>query len=157
MPRSPVEIRPAELCDIGPVVYLGSLFHQESWHRDFNFAPDKLTALIERVLIDPNMAGWVAVTPDGLPVGYAAAIAAEMYFSRDRNVTDLGVYLMPEYRDFFIARELIRRLEAWAWAQPGVVCIDLGISSGVADARISRFYERLGYTKGFFGVSKKSR
>ncbi len=152
-----LSVRPFAFQDIGPALHLAVLFHRESWQREFNFDPRKVQELMENVLIHPDMAGFVLVKDGGLPVGYVAGVASEMYFGRDRNVSDMGLYIKPDYRDFFAARELIKHLENWAWQQPRVKEISLGISAGIAQPEIVRFYERLGYTKGYYGVSKKSR
>ena len=68
--------------------------------------------------------------------------------------SDLGFYILPEWRNPFAARAMLARLERWAFVEREVADISLGVSSGVADEAIIRFYHRMGYTRGFAGLIK---
>lgn len=149
-------IRPPTQADMHDLIGLGRAFHEESWYRDMDLSIAKLVQLIEGAIAGDPYFGYVAIDKSNRPIGYAMALCHEHYFGTDLTVTDLGIYLLPEYRSPLVAATLVRELEEWAFEHMGAKDINLGVSSGIADERIVRFYERLGFGKNWFGVSKKS-
>jgi GNAT superfamily N-acetyltransferase len=82
-------------------------------------------------------------------VGFILAVAHEYFFSNRKRVSDLGLYVLPEYRGSRAALMLIKALETWA-KDMGANDLHLGQTSAVNMDKTRQFYERLGYkTVGF--------
>jgi len=82
-------------------------------------------------------------------VGFILAVAHEYFFSNRKRVSDLGLYVLPEYRGSRAALMLIKALETWS-KEIGVDDLHLGQTSAVNMDKTRQFYERLGYkTVGF--------
>ena len=82
-------------------------------------------------------------------VGFIAAILHEYFFSNRKRVSDLGFYVLPEYRGSRAAIKLVKSLETWA-KQTGADDLHLGQTTAVDIDKTRQFYERLGYkTVGF--------
>ena len=82
-------------------------------------------------------------------IGFIAAISHEYFFSDRKRVSDLGFYVLPEYRGSRAALKLVKSLETWA-TKMGVNDLHLGQTTAVDIDKTRQFYERLGYkTVGF--------
>jgi GNAT superfamily N-acetyltransferase len=132
---------------------LARRFHAESVYRDHPLALAKVDALIRQAMADDDRWCCVAVS-EGFLVGYLMAVIHEHYFGYTRTCSDLGFYILPEHRSLWTARAMLERLEHWAFHVKRAEEINLGISSGIADAAIERFYRRCGYARGFSGMIK---
>jgi GNAT superfamily N-acetyltransferase len=154
MPAS--RLRKLQLSDRADAVRLAADFHNASVYRHHRLALDKVDRLIEAALVRPDHFNVVlADSASDRLEGYLLAICHEQYFSNTLTVTDVGFYITPAYRTIGTARAMLKELEAWAFGEKKAEEIALGVSSGVADAATVRFYERLGYDRGFYGVIKQ--
>ena len=82
-------------------------------------------------------------------VGYTCGVLHENIFNDRLRVSDIGVFVIPEYRASKISKELIERLERWA-KERGAQEIWLGQTTGENPENVVKYYNRLGYTtKGF--------
>ena len=82
-------------------------------------------------------------------IGYTCAIVHECVFNDRIRVTDIGVFVLPEYRTTSAAVKLVKHLEEWARKQ-GASELWLGQTTGDDPERVVKFYNRLGYqTQGF--------
>jgi GNAT superfamily N-acetyltransferase len=141
--------------DIGEAIDLARAFHAESAYCSMPLAIAKVADLVQRALTDKEM--WCTVVIDSendAVVGYMMAICHEHYFSYTRTCTDLGFYILPRHRTANIARDMLTALEGWAFHVKQVADISLGISAGIANEGIERFYKRCGYTRGYSGMIK---
>tara|TARA_R110000868_G_scaffold79428_1_gene226105 strand:+ start:4334 stop:4774 length:441 start_codon:yes stop_codon:yes gene_type:complete len=87
-------------------------------------------------------------------VGFTCGVVHESIFNDRLRVTDIGVFVLEEYRRSTIARDLIRQLEAWARVQ-GAEEIWLGQTTGDNPELVAKYYNRLGYkTQGFNSVKE---
>jgi RimJ/RimL family protein N-acetyltransferase len=153
MPAS--RLRRLLLKDTADAVRLAADFHNASAYRHHRLALDKVDALIGNAMTRPDYFNVVLADARADRVeGYLLAMCHEHYFSTARTVTDLGFYISPDYRNPMAARAMLQQLETWAFEIQKVSEISLGVSSGVADKAIVRFYERCGYTRGYYGVIK---
>lgn len=136
-------------------VRLAADFHNASAYRHHRLALDKVDQLVRNALMGGDYFNIVVAdqTSDRVE-GYLLAMCHEHYFSVARTVTDLGFYISEDYRTPFVARDMLRQLERWAFEVKKVQEISLGVSSGIADAAIVRFYQRMGYERGYYGVIK---
>ena len=97
---------------------------------------------------NPNVVIILAIDNDKI-VGFIAAILHEYFFSNRKRVSDLGFYVLPEYRGSRAAIKLVKSLETWA-KQTGADDLHLGQTTAVDIDKTRQFYERLGYkTVGF--------
>jgi RimJ/RimL family protein N-acetyltransferase len=134
---------------------LAADFHRESAYASHPLALAKVDELIVRAHTDSDR--FCVVVADAVTdrmQGYLMAICHEHYFSYTKTVTDIGFYITEAYRSPAIARDMVRALERWAFHVKQASDISLGVSSGIADERIVRLYERLGYMRGFWGCIK---
>lgn len=92
---------------------------------------------------DDEVIGLVA-EEEGALIGMAALVAVEQYFSRDKYVTDLCVYVTPEKRGGRAGLYLVHMLEAWA-KQANALDIRLGVSTGIETEMVVGMYQRIGY------------
>ena len=148
-------IRHLEPRDTVAAIGLARAFHAESAYAAMPLALAKVDQTIRAAMTDPDR--YCVVLADKATdtiVGYLMAVVYEHYFSYTLTCSDLGFYIEPAYRNPFAARAMLVQLEHWAFVVKGVADISLGVSSGIADAAILRFYERLGYTRGYSGVIK---
>ena len=97
---------------------------------------------------NPNAIAFLAIDNDKI-VGFMAAMVHEYFFSNRKRVSDLGLYVLPEYRGSRAALKLVKSLETWA-KQTGADDLHLGQTTAVDIDKTRQFYERLGYkTVGF--------
>jgi GNAT superfamily N-acetyltransferase len=97
---------------------------------------------------NPNAIAFLAIDDDKI-VGFMAAMVHEYFFSNRKRVSDLGLYVLPEYRGSRAALKLVKSLETWA-KQTGADDLHLGQTTAVDIDKTRQFYERLGYkTVGF--------
>lgn len=126
---------------------MGRALHDESpRYRDMSFNEQKLEALAVRLqgtLLASDAAILVADL-DGELIGMFIGVISERWFSDDKFVTDLTLYVKPEHRGGSSFLRLIKAFEAWAASQ-GVHDIAIGVSTEIHAARTVRAYEVLGY------------
>ena len=96
----------------------------------------------------PNIAVFGAIENDKL-IGFISGIYNEYFFSTKKRVSDLGFYVLPEYRGTRASIRLLKDLEQWA-LDLGSKDLCLGQTTAVNIEKTQKFYERLGYkTVGF--------
>jgi GNAT superfamily N-acetyltransferase len=100
-------------------------------------------------LFKSNNTVFFIVIKNNKILGFIFAIAHEYFFSNRKRVSDLGLYVLPEYRGSRAALMLIKALETWA-KEIGADDLCLGQTTAVNMDKTRQFYERLGYkTVGF--------
>lgn len=114
---------------------------------EFSYAkPEKHKIL--QLYKNPNAVGFVAIEDDKI-IGFISGIFSEYFFSNRKQVTDLGFFVLPEFRGSRTALKLVKSLEAWA-KQQGADDLHLGQTTAVEMDKTRQFYERIGYkTVGF--------
>jgi GNAT superfamily N-acetyltransferase len=106
------------------------------------------TKKIRALVLSPKAVVLLAWDADRL-VGYACGVLHENVFNDTLRVTDIGVYVEPEYRSGSVSRKMIDHLERWAKEQ-GAKELWLGQTTGDDLTQVVKYYNRLGYTtKGF--------
>jgi GNAT superfamily N-acetyltransferase len=97
---------------------------------------------------NPNAVGFVAIENDKI-IGFISGLAHEYFFSNRTRVSDLGFFVLPEFRGSRAALKLVKSLETWA-KEKGADDLHLGQTTAVEMDKTRQFYERLGYkTVGF--------
>ena len=114
---------------------------------EFNLAnPDK--EQIRLMTMIPNGVVYLAEN-EGKLVGFIAGMAQRYFFSLRERATDMGFYVLPNYRGGSAAVRLIGALEDWA-KERGLAEIYIGQTTAVDIEKTRRFYAHLGYkTVGF--------
>ena len=103
---------------------------------------------IRNLVLSPKTLFLLAWADDEL-VGYTCGVLHESVFNDRVRVTDIGVYVEPEYRSGSVTRRMIDYLEQWAKKQ-GAEELWLGQTTGDDLTQVVKYYNRLGYTtKGF--------
>lgn len=140
-------VRAATEADLPELIEMGRALHDESpRYQGMAFNPRKLTELwaqLKGTLLVPAGCVFVAVR-DGYTVGMTVGIIATRWFSDERYLTDLTMYVKPEHRHGRAFPRLVAALEAWA-ADQGIAEIALGVSTEIHAEATSRAYTRLGY------------
>lgn len=117
---------------------------EEAQFKDATPSSDKLKKLFKV----PNAIAFGAIKDEKL-IGFIAGLKHEHFFSSKEKISDLGFYVLPEYRGCSAAVKLIRKLEGWA-VDIGVFDLYIGQTTKVNVDKTQQFYERLGYqTVGF--------
>lgn len=119
---------------------------------EFSYArPEKQKIL--QLFNNPNAVGFVAIENDKI-IGFISAIAHEYFFSNRKTASDLGFFVLPEFRGSRAALKLVKSLENWA-KEIGADDLHLGQTTAVEMDKTRQFYERLGYkTVGFNTVKQ---
>jgi GNAT superfamily N-acetyltransferase len=114
---------------------------------EFSYAkPEKHKIL--QLYKNPNAVGFVAIEDDKI-IGFISGIFSEYFFSNRKQVTDLGFFVLPEFRGSRTALKLVKSLETWA-TEMGADDLHLGQTTAIEMDKTRQFYERIGYkTVGF--------
>jgi GNAT superfamily N-acetyltransferase len=150
------EIRRATGSDVEAMIAMGRALHDESpRYRGMAYSPDKLRRLARRLagtLLAEDAAMFVAFEGDEV-IGMAVPVIAERFFSDERYVTDLTLYVKPEHRGGRVFFRLVRAVEDWARGQ-GVMDLALGVSTAIHPEATVHAYQRLGYTLDGYTLTK---
>jgi hypothetical protein len=155
-------IRRAKESDIETLIDMGRALHAESpRYQAMAFSPEKLRRLwpqLQGTLLTEVGCIFVAEGTSGL-TGMTIGLAAERWFSDERYLTDLTVYVRPEIRSSLAGgrafRGLVRALEAWG-AEQGLAGPVLGVSTDIHASQTVASYERLGYRLAGYTMVKKN-
>lgn len=102
---------------------------------------------------NPNAVGFIAIQDDKI-IGFISGLFSEYFFSNRKQVSDLGFFVLPEFRGSRAALKLVKSLENWA-KEMGADDLHLGQTTAVEMDKTRQFYERLGYkTVGFNTVKQ---
>lgn len=110
---------------------------------------------IKRMFAMPTNVAFGAFDEDKL-IGFITGMYHEYFFSSKKKVSDLGFYILPEYRGSRASIKLIKELENWARSF-GVDDLYLGQTTAVNIEKTQKFYERLGYKTVGFNTVKHLR
>lgn len=108
--------------------------------------PDK--QMIWNMCQSPDGVVFLAKTENKI-VGFLAGLKQRYFFSPKERVTDMGFYVLPDYRGTTAALRLILAIEEWA-KQHSIHDVYMGQTTAVDVERTMKFYNHLGYkTVGF--------
>lgn len=139
------EIRHATAADFSALIEMGRALHDESpRYRGMAYDEGKVRRLAERLAALDGVALMLVAESKGEMVGMFIAIIAERWFSDDKYITDLTVYVRPEHRGTTAFYRLVKAFEAWA-DEHGVQDIAIGVSTEIHTDRTVHAYRHLGY------------
>lgn len=140
-------VRKATSEDIEQLVEIGRLMHAEAPnYRDFAYVPEKVRAALERSIVDGP--AFVHVDDDGKIDGGFAGVVSERWFSSEKMVNDIALFVTADRRGGLVAYLLMRAFLAWCemnGCDPRQV--QVGITTGVLEDETARLYERLGFRR----------
>jgi len=110
---------------------------------------------IKRMFAMPTNVAFGAFDDSKL-IGFITGMYHEYFFSSNKKVSDLGFYILPEYRGSRASIKLLKELENWAQSF-GVEDLYLGQTTAVNIEKTQKFYERLGYKTVGFNTVKHLR
>lgn len=140
--------------DTETILRLARAMHAESWYRDLDFDEGAVLRLLDACQTNDDLVAFLAVDPAHGVVGFFCGAVTQHFFGRDRYACDLALYVAPEFRNGFAARRMIAAYEAWCRIKR-VSEIHIGVSTGMNEERIARFYQKLGYGSPVIGLRKK--
>ena len=146
-----MQIRRATLQDLPQMIEMGRALHAESpRYQGMGFSPRKLAECYEQLkgtLLTPAGCAFVA-DAGGYIAGMTVGIIASRWFSEERYLTDLTMYVRPEVRSSLAGgrafRGLVLALEGWA-KEHDIAGPVLGVSTEIHAEQTVRAYERMGY------------
>lgn len=127
---------------VNDMITLGKVMHEESEYRDFDFSPEKLARLGERIMTNKNIFAEGAYA-EGL-VGMIVGQISEYWFGTDRIASDTVWYVHPDHRGSMAGIRLLTHFADWAENQ-GVKEISVGVSSGINTDRAGALLNRIGF------------
>lgn len=139
-----MRVRTAESRDEPQLLMLAHRFHQESpEHRERDFSADKLIDLMEATIVSKDWLVLVCEASPGEIVGVALFYRMETYYGHDREVGDLALYVVPEYRATGAGLLLMEQVIRWASkARAPIVAV---VRTGIAHAACEGLYQALGF------------
>jgi len=121
---------------------------------EFSYAnPEKQKIL--QLFKNPNAVAFLALENNQI-VGFISGIVHEYFFSNRKRVSDLGFFVLPEYRGSRVALKLVKLLESWAIEKKADE-LHLGQTTGLDIDKTKKFYERLGFKTVGFNTVKHLR
>lgn len=128
------------------VLAMAKAFHAESpVHSPYPFDETRVFTLLEAARANPDWLAAVAYDEDGL-VGMMLLAHMPMYFSGSTEVIDLALYVPKDRRGTRAAKLLMEFGERWGYAI-GAAVLRLGITTGIRDAAVERFYAKCEFSQ----------
>lgn len=128
------------------VLALARAFHAESpVHSPYPFDEPRVRLLIDTARQNPDWLPAVAIDEGGV-VGMMLLAHMPMYFSPATEVIDLALYVPKDRRGTRAAKMLMEFGERWGYAL-GAAVIRLGITTGIRDAAVERFYAKCEFSQ----------
>ena len=110
-------------------------------------------AKIQKLLDYPRGAAFLAYR-NTICVGFIGAVISPVFFSEYERASDVGFYILPQYRGGREAFKLLKAIEDWAKDQ-GVSEITMGQTVGNKIEETKKFYTHQGYAISGFNSVKK--
>jgi hypothetical protein len=142
-----MRVAPPVAGDIGSLVELGRVCHQESRFAQLPYAAERVAARFLKMIEQPRAGTFfVAARPSlheisGLMIG-----AIDEYFFCDKRVASSIFFLVhPAHRGGLSASKMVLGFRDWAQAR-GAAEMYVGVASGVSIHRTGRFLSKLNLT-----------
>lgn len=141
-----MHVRPAALGDIPAFVALGRAMHAESTvFREYDFDEPKLFAYF-RQLIESDWGIVITLVKDDKVIGGFAGLIWPHWFGKDKQSSDIALFIHPDHRGGRAAMSLLRAYIAEA-KEKGASQIVMANSTGFEQERIAQLFEAVGFTK----------
>lgn len=111
---------------------------------EWGFDAGRCKQNLEALLDEEVGTGWVACK-DGELIAALLVGRFDAFFSHKSYVTDMGWYVLPQYRGSLVMYRLVKEYLIWALALPGSPAIRLELGCGIDDEKAKRFLAGLGF------------
>lgn len=138
-------IRHATAGDIPALIELGTRMYLESRYASGAFDADKCAALAKQ-LIDVDAGIVLVAEQGGQLIGWLGGGIGEQWFSHSLMAFEYGLFIAPEHRGGSAGPRMVKAFLAWA-KDNGAALVNMGITTGVHEARTGEMYERLGLSR----------
>ena len=138
-----MNIRLATLKDVPTLLAFGELMLDEAQNLPSKFNRATGEMHIKHCIHGDDVCAFVADSHDGV-IGVFLGGIAEEWFTGDSIAFDYVLYVLPEYRNSNIGKELVTIFTEWAKGN-GADRIVVGTTTGVQTSKTVRMYESLGF------------
>lgn len=140
--------------DLLQVMDMARAFHAESpVHSSHPFSEQSVINLLEMARASDDWLPLTATDDDARLTGFALVTVQPMFYSEERELLDLAVYVSRDRRGAATFVRLMARIEQWA-KEKGAVVANLGINTGINHDAALRSFTKLGYLPSGIVVSK---
>ena len=129
--------------DLQKCIKMGKLQHSESTWSHLPYDAERVKNQYLNSVGNPRYKVFV-IDNQGEIAGATAVVECQYHFSYQTYVQDIFFYIYPEFRRGLIARRLYQRIYDWA-KERGACEVYLNYGFGSENARIKKFYNRMGY------------
>lgn len=137
-------VREVHISDLPRLLELGKKYYKEL-SMPYALDLEYLSNIGKFCIESDSYIGLVIVNEDGVIVGFIWGMLVPQMWSQDLSLNDVVTYILPEYRDQRLSRELFKRYEEWG-IERGATTVQLStITRKRMDDAVS-LYEELGYT-----------
>ena len=143
-----ISYQAATISDIGQIVQLLQMLRLES--PEYNYAdddPEYVSNNLHELFTNKTMVGSVAIAEHKTLVGFMIGVVGAHWYSKRIDAMEQLLYIDPAWRGGSVAPRLIKHFE-WICQCMGAHTLYVGASTGMAEERTVKLYERMGYTKG---------
>jgi hypothetical protein len=146
-------VRTATLADVGAILGLLDEGYHRSKYREYTFdkveARQLINGAVQRIGVKGEGGCCVFVWDDGGVRGTLIGVLDRIYHvAKEMMATDLFFYVSKDLTSPKAFRELVKSFEEWAWANPKVKKIDLGVTDIIGEPeKLGVFYKRIGYNQ----------
>lgn len=136
-------VRTAHVSEFSEVSLMLRHMHAEGKFAHLPYVPEKLTRLFCQLRNQARGEIFVVLHNDKI-VGIAVAEICEYFFCHKRFVSDILIYVVPQWRGSRAFFYLVRALEQYTKAQ-GLAELVLSVSNPADIASASKYYTALGF------------
>lgn len=134
---------------LADIISIAKQSHEESRFSYITFAPQKIRAIAERVIADPQRHAVMMCWDNGKPVGIAYCSVGEYHIGKGTLVTTIhNINVLKEVRHGLrggrVALGLFRGIESWSAARSSNEIL-FHVTSDVDLGRTHKFIKRIGY------------
>lgn len=131
------------------VICLARYAHEESRFSHITFAPQKVRAITERALSDPNRYAVMMAWKKGKPVGAVHCSVGEYQIGVGTLITTIhNIFVLKEIRQNLkggrVALGLLQGVNTWSQARSSTEIL-IHVTSGIDMGRTHKLIKRLGY------------
>lgn len=138
-------VRPGRIEDIERAVEMGRQMHAGSAFAFLPYEPEKVRALMTRIIEHPETFCGLVAEHEHQVVGMLGGYLTDYFFCDEKLACDLVVFVEEDYRGSSAAARLIRGFCDWA-RERGAREVCLGLSTRFKPEHVGRFYRALGFT-----------
>jgi len=137
-------IRKATSNDVTQLRILARAMYDESKYTAVTYDEQRVATLLRTLVNDSDAAVLAAETPDGQLVGALLLQVMDYWFSKEKFVSDIAFFVLPNWRMSRVAMKLTAAGEAWARTRGGALVI--GITALDNTEVAASMFNKIGYS-----------